>query len=82
MSELVSLRGFGMVYLAEKLWWDGTVEDKVAVEQLDLSNGLPASDGRRTGRGSHVQCHVRVVCVAICVHRVRGMREIEVARCV
>lgn len=82
MSELVSLRGFGMVYLAQKLWWNGTVENKIAVEKLDFSNSLPPSDGRRTGRGSHVQGHVRVVCVAICVHRVRGMREIVVARCV
>lgn len=50
MRKLVACRWLRVRHLVQELRGDWAVEHKVAVEQLDLFDGLPPSDGRRTRR--------------------------------
>ena len=39
--------GLSMGDLIQQLWWNGTVEDEIAVEQLDFFHRLPSPYGLR-----------------------------------
>ena len=51
MGELVSFGRLCVRNLAKKLRRNGTVKDKISIKELHLLDGLPSSDGRRTGCG-------------------------------
>jgi hypothetical protein len=50
VSELIPAGGLCVRHLAQKFWRDRTVEDEIAVEQLDFLDSLPASNRSGTRR--------------------------------